>query len=297
MKRIELMIDSGAYSQYRLQGEVDIDIDRYIAFVRANKEWIAHHISLDVIPRSRDDEREIERAAHISYQQHLMMKRAGLSSIPVLHQNENLNWLRRYLDDGEPTVALGTFNKGVHANPWFDHCFRVLREYPEVRVHGLGLATPMALHRYPWSSVDASTWLLQSAAAQIPCPTFRDGSPKYSLAYDTIGLGDKRRGNHIDLLGPTARAHLDDYLEECGVSIAQCMNDVYGKWRVWIRYFNALAVSAQVDIYLVSAHGKTRDYLIANGAYQHLLSYYGLKGKRTLKPYITGVAMLTQPRS
>ena len=67
------------------------------------------------------------------------------------------------------------------------------------------------------------------------------------------------------------------------------MNDVYGRQRVWIRYFNALAAQCQVNIFFVSDHGKTRDHLIANGAYQHLLSYYGLKGTRTLKPYVTGL--------
>ena len=85
---IELMVDFGAYSAFKLDGKVDLD--DYIEFVKRNKEWIAHHISLDQIPGSRHNEREIERAADISYRQHRVMKRAGLSSIPVLHENERL---------------------------------------------------------------------------------------------------------------------------------------------------------------------------------------------------------------
>ena len=67
------------------------------------------------------------------------------------------------------------------------------------------------------------------------------------------------------------------------------MNDVYGRQRIWIAYFNALAVSAQVNIFFVSDNRKMRDQLIGNGAYHHLLSYYKLKGTRTLKPYVTGL--------
>jgi hypothetical protein len=94
MKRIELMIDSGAYSAFKLGGRVHLG--HYIEFLKRNEEWIAHHISFDRIPGYRqNNQREIERAAEISYQQHQVMKREGLSSIPVLHQNEDLNWLRR----------------------------------------------------------------------------------------------------------------------------------------------------------------------------------------------------------
>jgi hypothetical protein len=151
------------------------------------------------------------------------------------------------------------------------------------------MSTPMALHRNRWSSVDSGTWFLQSAGYKIPCPPFRDDKPDYRLAYDTIGFGEKQRGNHVKLLGPSDRARLDCYLAECDVTIEECMDDVYGRQRVWIRYFNALAAHAKVNIFFVSDKGMMRDHLIGNGAYQHLLSYYKLKSTPTLKPYVTGL--------
>ena len=194
MKRLELMIDCGAYSAFKLGGRVDLG--HYIEFLKRNEEWIAHHISLDVIPGSRHNEREIKRAADFSYRQHRVMKREGLSPIPVLHETSLLalgNWM---------TVnqrSRGNIQQGRQAYPWFDRCFSVLREYPEVKVHGLGMSTPMALERYPWSSVSIRVpgsfsrklhkFLVQSFAAAAPIigwPTILSGSEYNDAAIISI---------------------------------------------------------------------------------------------------------------
>ena len=112
----------------------------------------------------------------------------------------------------------------------------------------------IAIHGPAWIRVPGSC----SRSCTNSLSIFSDGKPNYRLAYDTIGLGEQRRANHIDLIGTyAARARLEMLSRVNAEShIEECMDDVYGRQRVWIKYFNALAAHTKVNIFFVSGTGR-----------------------------------------
>ena len=113
------------------------------------------------------------------------MKDAGLRPIPVYRKGDNPRWLEKYLDDGEPHIALASRDKGLSPIPWLDDTFARLKDdrgQLRVMVHGLALTSPFLMLRYPFTSVDSSTWSKQAAHGQIRArrsamvfPTFGGG--------------------------------------------------------------------------------------------------------------------------
>ena len=129
------------------------------------------------------------------------MKEAGLSPIPVFHQDEDFDWLQRYCRDGESYIALAPSKRLAHrCIPWVDDCFALISDFPRVRVHGLGTTSPLIAHRYKWASLDFGTWFRQPAAALIPIPLYRNDKHDYSLSPDIVSVGHQPRGKHVDAL-------------------------------------------------------------------------------------------------
>jgi hypothetical protein len=126
----KILLDCGAYSAWRF-GE-SINLDDYTAFIRRNKHLLDCYVGLDTPPGSegrREWRREYnERAAAQSYRNQQFMKDAGLSPIPVFHQDERFGWLERYVEDGEACIALAPFDGGLDALPWLDECFARLKD-------------------------------------------------------------------------------------------------------------------------------------------------------------------------
>jgi hypothetical protein len=250
-----ILIDSGAYTA-RHQG-VEIDLDAYIAFLKRNAAQINEYINLDTIP---DGHKTEEAAAAKSYANQQAMKAAGLKPIPVFHQDESFRWLGRMLADDEKYIAVAPATKGYHAMGWLDDVFHIISDskgHPLVKVHGLGITTPILLRRYKWASVDSATWLKQSGFGQIPIPMiYRNGTPDYSFGHDTFAMTDRARGRqcrHID--------DADDFdferIERClndgvGIDIAEARYGFEFRCKVWIAYFKALEAYLGFPIYFVT---------------------------------------------
>jgi hypothetical protein len=89
----------------------------------------------------------------------------GVAVSPVHHVRDDDKWLKRYMDDGYDYIFLGGMvPEGVPVlQNWLDH---VWHHYltnqdgtPRVKVHGFGLTTFDLMFRYPWHSVDSTTWV------------------------------------------------------------------------------------------------------------------------------------------
>lgn len=200
---MRILVDSGAYS-VRTKGAV-ISLDAYIYFCLCNAELITHCVNLDVIPSvngRREFRREyIDKAAAQSYANQERMKRAGVHPIPVFHQGESFGWMERYLSDGETYIAVAPFGTNPYnAIPWLDDVFWLLRDYPHVKVHGLGVTAHLLLHRYPFFSVDSSTWALQKRGALVSRP--RLSSRGQARLFAEARLSTHRRRRRIGVGAP-----------------------------------------------------------------------------------------------
>jgi hypothetical protein len=139
----EAFIDSGAFSADSV-GAV-IDIDEYCEFIINSGSPI--YAGLDVIGDAK------ATAKNVSY----MERVHKLKPIPTFHMGSKLEDLAELMD--YPYIALGglVFSKNI-----MNHCDAVwsyiLRENPKLKVHGFGVTNLEIMARYPWYSVDSSSF-------------------------------------------------------------------------------------------------------------------------------------------
>lgn len=139
----EALIDSGAFSADSVGAE--IDIDEYCIFIKQTGAIL--YAGLDVIGDAK------ATMKNVSY-----MKRVHkLNAFPTFHMGSKLEDLYEMMD--YPYIALGglVFSKNI-----VNHCDAVwsyiLRENPKLKVHGFGVTNLEIMARYPWYSVDSSSY-------------------------------------------------------------------------------------------------------------------------------------------
>jgi hypothetical protein len=143
-------LDSGAFTAFT-KGAV-IDIENYTRFIEANRERITVASSLDAIGDAEGSYRNLKRAEEL-----------GAKVIPVFHCREDFDWLRRYLDEGYEYIALGGMVPEVKAwiAKWLEQVWGLLVDdegRARVKVHGFGMTILDFMEKYPWHSVDSTSW-------------------------------------------------------------------------------------------------------------------------------------------
>jgi hypothetical protein len=283
---MRVILDSGAYSLWRTGH--DIDLDEYIKFLKTHQHQFVAYIGLDQIPGEygRREMRPdlVEAAARQSSQNHKRMKAEGLRPVPVLHPGENLNWLKKYCDAGEPMIALSVKHNYASV-PFLDSCFKVLKSYPNVRVHGLSATSTTILQRYHFDTVDSASWLKQSLNGRVPLPRYKNGQPNYAIRATSVGVTDRSvgRGNHLLDLKQHEREHLALYLSEISISLEQVRNDQCYRWRMWLHFFNGLEACVRSEIYFVCSpsHLQQRAVLAEFGIQNLLTSYFKMRNQNS----------------
>lgn len=138
----DIFLDSGAFSAYTLKKP--INLDEYIRYIQ--KYNIKYYASLDVIgdPQKTHD--------NLIY-----MQKKGLNPIPTFHMGEPIEWLDKILDS--EYIALGGMVKSEGIEDWLDKVFNyIYKKRSDIKIHGFGLTNPNMILKYPWYSVDSSSW-------------------------------------------------------------------------------------------------------------------------------------------
>lgn len=180
----KLLIDSGAFTVHRKGGT--IDVDAYVDFLNANKDHIDYAVQFDDIPGVWGTVRTVEQMQSSpikSWNNYLYMTskmERPKMLLPVLHQGENLKHLQTMLDyrfpDGSPIPYICVSgNKEMTAKQrklWYAKVFDVIvrSSNPNVKTHCLGSATMTDMEEFPFTSSDATSWLLTSATGSILTP-------------------------------------------------------------------------------------------------------------------------------
>lgn len=144
--QLRFFADSGAHSARTLG--IHLGIEDYAQWLLKWRHLFTVYANLDVIgapQATRDNQTYLE-------QQH------GLSPMPVFHTGEPFAVLERYLEEGYTYIALGKLlgNAPNVLRPWLDQCFKMA--HGTAVFHGFGMTTWPHLKRYPWFTVDSSTW-------------------------------------------------------------------------------------------------------------------------------------------
>jgi hypothetical protein len=266
--RIDLLLDSGAFGAWR-RGET-IDPDKYIDYVKKNKQYIFAHVSLDTIPGGSGKSqqallKEYDNCARKSYENHLYLKKAGLEPIPIFHQGESFTWLERYLNDKEPYIGISPYLRSSKAavRRWLEKCFLYVTNkdgLPIVKTHGFGMTTAEFLFSFPWYSVDSTRWSLSSGYGLLPVPhQFPNGEYNYRKHLDLVLTHErtKRRTNAFDSFGPQRQKFILDYFEYAGLDLTRLRNDDHERRKAWLVFLRNLGKQSGRIVY---APGTTRQY-------------------------------------
>lgn len=102
----------------------------------------------------------------------------GLRLVPVVHHGTHLKWIDRYLEHKYDIIGLGGYARKIGRSElvrWTDEVFLRLcpasnKYMPLVRTHGFAVTAWEYMRRYPWWSVDSTSWVKYSAYGWICLP-------------------------------------------------------------------------------------------------------------------------------
>lgn len=256
--KIEVMLDSGAFSAW-MRGE-KVNLKKYIKYVQEHKDLLHSYVNLDVIPGSFAKKRtqdEVEKSAKASYDNQQTMKSHGLKPVPVFHQGESLSWLERMLNDGEEYIGISPYKDVTQRQKmvWLDRIFSLLTDAsgrPYIKVHGMGTTTPLFMLRYPWYTVDSTTWSLRAGYGQIMVPKEREGkfdyltTPQWAIMSGVQQSSSAGARRQYEAMGEAMQSHVRRFIEEeCATTITAVRNSASERRRCFLIYYMRLAEALQ----------------------------------------------------
>lgn len=161
----------GIYSYYDSKEFWDY-LESYACFVKKYRVAIDLFANVDVIGNPE-----------LTYRnQKYLEEKHGLLPVPVVHYKTDLLWLRRYMKEGYSLIGVGGLvgrDSPESKLLWLDRVFDLVcttpNRCPEVKLHGFGVTSYDLLIRYPWSSVDSSSWTKIGAFGGVLVPHKREG--------------------------------------------------------------------------------------------------------------------------
>lgn len=214
--KVDLFLDSGAFSAFT-QG-VQIDINEYIQFINEHRDVLTVYANLDVIG---------DPAGTLANQK--IMEAAGLDPLPCFHYGEPISYLLDYINEYD-YIALGGMVPISTPNllTWLDDIFGryICDEHgmPKVRIHGFGLTSLRLMLRYPWYSVDSTSWVVLGRMGSLYVPRFRDGRYVYDEDSWKVSVSSRspnrsEAGQHIETFPPRVREIILDYIYQKGYKL------------------------------------------------------------------------------
>lgn len=200
---LKIFLDSGAFSAYT-QG-VSIDIGKFCDYCHRNSDFLEVVSVLDVI-----DFNDKKKSIKGTYQNLMEMKRRGIDALPCFHYGEPEEVLQHYAEHYDHITIGGMVPISTpQLMLWLDRLWdRYLTNpdgSPKLKVHGFGLTSLPLMMRYPWYSVDSSTWVQWAANGLILVPT----KPWGSVSISEKSSHKKIRGMHIDSVTPVQTAAIE----------------------------------------------------------------------------------------
>lgn len=196
---------------------------RYVRFVKKYKIAIDLYANVDVIGN-----------AELTWRNQQWLEKRGLEPVPVVHYDTDpkLKWLKHYINKGYELIGLGGLvsNMGTPAcRKWIDNCFEYICNNPErlpcVKLHGFGVSNFRLLVRYPWWSVDSTTWIKVGGYGNILVPHKRKGEFTFKVDPYIIAVSTKSRkmegGLHYLNLNPVLQAIIKEWLEYIDVPLGK----------------------------------------------------------------------------
>lgn len=202
-----VFLDSGAFSAYT-QGVV-IDLPKYCDFIKRNHDIIEVASVLDAVGDPQK-----------TYENQKAMEAHGVAALPCFHYGEDERYLEYYVANYE-YITLGGMVPISTPNllMWLD---RLWEKYltdgagrARLKVHGFGLTVIELMKRYPWYSVDSSSWVQISSMGNVIHPDHG------VIALSTTSPSRKVEGRHFDTLTHAEQSYLAYEFARLGYTVQE----------------------------------------------------------------------------
>jgi hypothetical protein len=229
-----LMMDSGAFSVWN-RGR-SINVEDYTQFCLEHLDVMDYVVSLDVIPGKPNDKRSltsaaINRACEGGWDNYQYMLQAGIPKeilLPVYHQNDPIEWLEKFMEEGVPYFGISPANdRTSHQRQlWLDTCMEVVCErdgMPMAKFHGFAVTSLKLMFRYPWFSADSASWLKCAIYGGVMMARGKaDGGFDFERTPKVVCVSNKSpkmgdKGAHFKSLDKFSRERFLYYLDMMGV--------------------------------------------------------------------------------
>lgn len=203
-----IFLDSGAFSAYTLG--VTIDLPTYCEYIKRNHDILRVEdgvVMASVLDGIGDPLQ--------TYRNQLAMEELGAKPLPCFHAGEDERYLEWYVQNYEYITLGGMVGSSTkQLCIWLDRMWeRYLTDgsgRPRLKVHGFGITAIPIMERYPWYSVDSSSWIQSAAFGSIVTPEWGplSVSEKSPSRHDA--------GQHASTLTPVEQDHVLRMLEMQG---------------------------------------------------------------------------------
>lgn len=217
----KVFLDSGAFSAFSLG--VSVDLPTYCRWIQENNDIIRYEDGVcmaSVLDGIGDPLK--------TWQNQVEMERLGATPLPCFHWGEDERYLEWYISR-YPYITLGGLVpiSKPQQREWLD---RIWDKYltdgsgrARLKVHGFGLTTPELMARYPWHSVDSSSWVQIGAHGNV----ILDGK---TYAVSSQSPNAKVAMQHIDTLTEPMTAALESKIRERGFDPERIRHNTYSRW-------------------------------------------------------------------
>lgn len=215
---IRVFLDSGAFSAFSLG--VKVDIGAYADYVKANQDIILMASVLDAIGDpvgTFHNQKELERR--------------GVAVLPCFHYGEPFDLCEYYVNNYEYITIGGMVPIANNILEfWLDELWdRILTDkdgYSRVKVHGFGMTTLRLMIKYPWYSVDSSTWVQRAANGMITIPEFGN------LPIDISARSPRRKqhNQHFNTFPDLTQERITERVEYYGQTVEELQHDYRARW-------------------------------------------------------------------
>ena len=197
-------------------------MNQYAQWVKRNKHRLHFYANLDVIG---DPERTWRNQRYLEDVHHL-------TPMPVIHAGTDLKWLHHYIANGYKIIGFGGLKGRIRqSQEWLAQAFDVVCDQPsrlpKIDVHGFGVSQIATLHRYPWYSVDHTTWSDLAQNGIIAVPPREDGAFVFNKQFTPVTMskgvrnkrevvdGDEKKPKRqtYETLSDEDRSRVDDWLD------------------------------------------------------------------------------------
>lgn len=207
-QQAKVFLDSGAFSAHSLG--VSIDINAYCDYIIRNKDILRIEdgaVMASVLDGIGDPLK--------TWQNQLYMESKGAKPLPCFHYGEDPRYLEWYIERYDYITIGGLVGRAQKDQQvWLD---RMWNEYmvdgsgnPKLKVHAFGMTAPELMKRYPWYSVDSSSWIQAAAFGSIFT------SEHGPLAVSADSPSKHVQGRHLSTLTPIERASVETMLARKG---------------------------------------------------------------------------------